>query len=68
MSDNTQTDAAQAEASATVDTRVELNPEAGLAGAAGFASAESMEILNLLGDTSGAGSCCGGGCCAPAAD
>ncbi|WP_416446294.1 hypothetical protein AB3K78_03720 [Leucobacter sp. HNU] len=34
-------------------------------GAAGFADAESREILNLLGDDAAAGgSCCGGSCCA----
>lgn len=33
-----------------------------LGGAASFASAESIEILNLLDDAEG-GSCCGGGCC-----
>lgn len=33
-----------------------------LGGAASFANAESIEILNLLGDAEG-GSCCGGGCC-----
>lgn len=34
-------------------------------GAAGFADAESREILNLLGDDAAAagGSCCGGSCC-----
>ncbi|KAM9862756.1 hypothetical protein ACI1US_01331 [Leucobacter sp. BZR 635] len=42
-----------------------LNPEASIAGAAAFASAESMEILNLLGGDSAGGSCCGGSCCAP---
>ncbi|QIM18999.1 hypothetical protein G7066_11195 [Leucobacter coleopterorum] len=52
----------------TVDTKVAtettpvLNPEAGLASAADFASAETQEILNLLGDSEG-GACCGGGCC-----
>lgn len=38
------------------------DPEAGLASAAAFASAESQEILNLLNDSQG-GSCCGGSCC-----
>lgn len=34
-------------------------------GAAGFADAESREILNLLGgDAAAGGSCCGGSCCA----
>ena len=32
-------------------------------GAASFASAESREILNLLGDSESGGSCCGGSCC-----
>ncbi|MBK0418470.1 hypothetical protein JD276_05405 [Leucobacter sp. CSA1] len=36
--------------------------EAGFAGIASFADAESREILNLLGDDAG-GSCCGGSCC-----
>lgn len=51
-----------------IDTKVAmtgtpaLDPEAGLASAAAFASAESQEILNLLGDNDG-GSCCGGSCC-----
>lgn len=44
-------------------TKPELNPEAGLAGAAAFANAEAAEILNLLGDDASGGSCCGGGCC-----
>jgi len=37
--------------------------EAGFAGAASFADAESREILNLLGDDAAGGSCCGGSCC-----
>lgn len=41
-----------------------FNPEAGIAGAAAFAGAETQEILNLLGETDdAAGGCCGGGCC-----
>ena len=40
-----------------------LDPAAGLQGAAGFADAESREILNLLNDTEAGGSCCGGSCC-----
>lgn len=40
----------------------QTHPEAGLGSAAAFASAESQEILNLLGDSE-AGSCCGGSCC-----
>lgn len=39
-----------------------LDASASLASAADFASAESREILNLLGESEG-GSCCGGGCC-----
>lgn len=39
----------------------QLNDEAGIAAAA---SAESAEILNLLGDAEAGGSCCGGSCCA----
>jgi hypothetical protein len=56
----------------TSDTVVAENPEtpgspaldasADLASAATFASAESREILNLLGESEG-GSCCGGSCC-----
>ena len=38
----------------------QLNDEAGIAAAA---SAESAEILNLLGDAEAGGSCCGGSCC-----
>lgn len=43
----------------------ELNPAAGIAGAAASADAEAREILNLLGEQNGeaAGGCCGGGCC-----
>lgn len=40
--------------------------EASIAGAAAFADAETLEILNLLGDDAAAGSCCGGSCCTPA--
>lgn len=39
----------------------QLNDEAGIAAAA---SAESAEILNLLGDAEAGGSCCGGSFCA----
>lgn len=39
----------------------QLSDEAGIAAAA---SAESAEILNLLGDAEAGGSCCGGSCCA----
>lgn len=53
MSENTKTEAP------------EFNPEASIAAAA---SAESAEILNLLGDAEAgsdeaSGGCCGGGCC-----
>lgn len=41
-----------------------LNPEAGIVGAAASASAESAEILNLLGEQAEeGGQCCGGACC-----
>ncbi len=63
MSDTTQSDTAQPGTTAIGAERGELNPEAGLGGAAAFASAESIEILNLLGDQESGGSCCGGGCC-----
>ncbi|GAA1322814.1 hypothetical protein ACFSWE_08275 [Leucobacter albus] len=39
--------------------------DAGIAGAAAFAGAETAEILNLLGDSAAGGSCCGGSCCMP---
>lgn len=42
-----------------------LNTDPSIAGAAAFAGAETAEILNLLGDSSAAGSCCGGSCCMP---
>ncbi|RZT68710.1 hypothetical protein [Leucobacter luti] len=45
-------------------TVAETNPATGLDTAAGFADAETREILNLLGDTPAGGSCCGGSCCA----
>jgi hypothetical protein len=38
--------------------------EPGFMSAAGFADAESREILNLLGQGESGGSCCGGSCCA----
>lgn len=38
----------------------ELNQDAGIAAAA---TAESAEILNLLGDAESGGACCGGSCC-----
>ena len=44
----------------TTTERPELNLDAGIAAAA---SAESAEILNLLGEQDSGGSCCGGGCC-----
>ena len=68
QADTTQVNSAQADSAAASGAAPELNPEAGIGGAAAFANAESMEILNLLGDASGAGSCCGGGCCTPATD
>jgi len=40
---------------------VDLNLDAGIAGAA---SAESAEILNLLGEQESGAACCGGSCCA----
>jgi hypothetical protein len=46
------------------EIRAGLDPNAGLQGAAGFADAESREILNLLGDGELGGACCGGSCCA----
>lgn len=55
MSDTTQA------ASETAATDEAANAMFG--GAASFASAESIEILNLLGDNAGGDSCCGGGCC-----
>lgn len=39
-------------------------PEQGFMSAAGFADAESREILNLLGQGESGASCCGGSCCA----
>lgn len=42
-------------------TAPQLNSEAGIAAAA---SAETAEILNLLGDAESGASCCGGSCCA----
>ena len=61
----------QSIASAAVEAEIaaELDPkagsgEAGVGGAAGFADAESREILNLLNSGEAGGSCCGGSCCA----
>ncbi|CAG7612722.1 hypothetical protein ACFPZL_01490 [Leucobacter soli] len=62
MSDTTHAAAGEA-------PEIELNPDAGIEGAlagfgaAGSASAESAEILNLLGDQESGGACCGGSCC-----
>ncbi|WP_162903713.1 hypothetical protein [Leucobacter sp. wl10] len=47
MSENTKTETS------------DLNADAGIASAA---TAESAEILNLLGDAESGGSCCGGSC------
>lgn len=65
--------AAPAAVAEPVSAAAETNPAAGLDGAsldgasldgaASFADAETREILNLLGDSDGAGSCCGGSCC-----
>lgn len=59
MSEPTRTDIAEVEHASAA----ELNPEAGIAGAAAFADAETREILNLLGEQDSGGACCGGGCC-----
>lgn len=37
--------------------------DTGAMGAAGFADAETREILSMLGGDGGGGSCCGGSCC-----
>lgn len=65
MSDKTTEPTTASEAASQVAEAAELNPEAGLAGAASFADAEAREILNLLGGNDGdsADGCCGGGCC-----
>lgn len=60
--------AAPAAIAEPVTAAAETNPAASLDGAsldgaASFADAETREILNLLGDSDGAGSCCGGSCC-----
>jgi hypothetical protein len=60
MSETTQT---EPRVDATPAEAPSLNPEAGIAGAAGFAAAESGEILNLLGVQESGEGCCGGGCC-----
>lgn len=44
----------------TETSSLQLNPDANLAAAV---SAETADILNLLGEDSSAGSCCGGACC-----
>lgn len=64
MSESTQTESTAGEPQVAT-----LNPEAGMDAAAAFgvagaASAESAEILNLLGDQEAGSSCCGGSCCA----
>lgn len=53
-------------AAAAVEAEIsaDLDPRAGASGIAGFADAESREILNLLGSGASGGSCCGGSCCA----
>lgn len=64
MSENTPAaEAASGAAPAAVTDAPEFNPEAGIAGAAVFASAESVEILNLLGEAESGAACCGGSCC-----
>ena len=60
MSDTTQTETLAETATEAAEEQESFG--AGFAGAAGFADAETREILNLLGDQSG-GSCCGGSCC-----
>lgn len=52
---------------ASAAENIDVNAEASMAGLAAFASAETREILNLLGQTDAGdaeGGCCGGGCCA----
>jgi len=67
MSDTTHTHSAATIAGAHDAPRpLELNFEASIAGAAAFADAETMEILNLLGDDASGGACCGGSCCTTA--
>ncbi|PII82838.1 hypothetical protein BMH32_03935 [Leucobacter sp. OLJS4] len=62
MSDTTKETALSDEAASAV-IAADAVFESGF-GAAGFADAESREILNLLGDDAAAGgSCCGGSCC-----
>ncbi|GAA1794832.1 MULTISPECIES: hypothetical protein [Leucobacter] len=62
MSDTTKETALSDEAASAV-IAADAAFESGF-GAAGFADAESREILNLLGDDAAAGgSCCGGSCC-----
>lgn len=56
MTDTTKTVAAE--------TAAQTSPAAGLESAAGFADAETREILNLLGDAEAGATCCGGSCCA----
>lgn len=60
MNDTTKVDAPKVNAEAVAP---EEAANAMFGGAASFASAESIEILNLLGNDADGGSCCGGGCC-----
>lgn len=63
MTENTKTDITKTQS----DSEATVSDNAGQAfeyqGAAGFADAESREILNLLGDAEAGGTCCGGSCC-----
>lgn len=52
-----------ATADAAAEAQFQTDPEAGLGGAAGFADAETREILNLLGEAESGAACCGGSCC-----
>lgn len=64
MSDTTRTrDTATIDAAHDAAHPIEFNFEASIAGAAAFADAETLEILNLLGDNGSGGACCGGSCC-----
>lgn len=66
MSNPTKIESAESatELSGDVNAEASLTDAAATFGAAGNASAESAEILNLLGDQASGGSCCGGSCCA----
>jgi hypothetical protein len=61
MSEHTKTATETVDAAA--EAQFQTDPEAGLGGAAGFADAETREILNLLDDAESGGACCGGSCC-----